>query len=348
MSGRDARRPGAGPRTALRPGAGRRTALRRYARLEASGLWRPTADAPPRPVGVSLGEETLTIDGEHGPVVHWALPAVERRAGAGPARFGPVGAAETVELSDAEMIDAIERVRRAVRRRAPRRRRRAFLVPATILAGLAVAAPALPDLLRARVAAAMPIEARLALGEALLPRLGRPCAPLASLDVLGRRLGPGIGGAGRLVPVAGPRAPIALPGGLVAVPPVTVVGSAEPDVAAGRILAAVEAAGSGDPLAALLEDAALPETLRLLTTARLSDRALDAHAERLLSAPTRRTPPEAVLPALIGRFDAAGLSATPYALWARSPALARLDPRPDAPPALAEPTWVALQSICEA
>ncbi|MEM1073925.1 MAG: hypothetical protein AAGI36_05695, partial [Pseudomonadota bacterium] len=69
------------------------TALKKYARLEASGLWRAAPDEQRREVVVSIGEATLVIsDMRDSAITHWSLAAVERsNPGKRPALFHPDG-----------------------------------------------------------------------------------------------------------------------------------------------------------------------------------------------------------------------------------------------------------------
>ena len=319
----------------------------------------------PRPVAVSLGEATLVIaDAEGRALSHWSLPAVERLpppSAHGPARFAPgVGADEILEVADAEMVEAIERVRRAVARRAPRRRpawRRLALATA-LLVGLGALAAALPDLLLTHALRVVPFEARAALGEAVLERLGAPCDGadgLAALDRWAERMAPGLAseaGPARIAVLAeGLDGAVALPGGIVALPAATIERAAEPDAAAGRLLAAAEGVGDTgvgpDPLEALLRDAGPRETLRLLTAAAVSDAALDAYAARLAARPAPGAPEAERLPGLLSRFEAAGVSSAPYGRAVRTPALVDLDTHPGAAPSLADAEWIALQGVCE-
>lgn len=339
----------------------RRTALRRYARLEAPGLWRPGSVERPREVGVSLGEATLILlDREGRALAHWALPALERLGSpGGPARYGPgEGASESVEIDDPEMVAAIERVRHAVERRAPRRRGRwrGLLLGAGLLLAGGLLLWALPDLARGYAARALPAEARVGLGEALLVRLGEPCEGaegVAALDALAERLGPGLGGPPvRIVVLAeGLAGAVALPGGLLALPVADALAAAGPGVVVGHLLAAAEEAGPGrgpgGPLEALLEEAGPRETLRLLTAAEISEAALDAHAARLLARPAPERPDAALVPGLLARLKAVDVSAAPFGRATRIPALVDLDPHPEAAPALSDAQWVALQGVCQ-
>jgi hypothetical protein len=100
------------------------TALDEYERLEATALWRAHPDDQRREVLVTLGDATLTIAEFSGLVVaHWSIAALRR----GPDRDGaavyhPDGdPGETLELApgEAAMIDALDRLLRAIDRRRP-------------------------------------------------------------------------------------------------------------------------------------------------------------------------------------------------------------------------------------
>ena len=96
------------------------TAVTQYQRLEASGLWRASAEDQRREVIVSIGDATLVIsDMNDRALTHWSLAAVERHnPGETPAVYGPDGdQTETLELAadEVEMIEAIEKLRTDLR-----------------------------------------------------------------------------------------------------------------------------------------------------------------------------------------------------------------------------------------
>ena len=162
---------------------GRSTVLEKYQRLEAEGVWRPGPDAQRRDVIVSIGEATLTISDLHENVLtHWSLPAIERaNPGTRPAVYSPgADAEETLEIADAEMIDALGKVFRAIRRgRArPGRLRGGLLLMVTLMI-LAVLFLWLPGAVGRYTASILPDAARAAMGRAVLadiPRVsGAPC-----------------------------------------------------------------------------------------------------------------------------------------------------------------------------
>ena len=338
------------PPPASRPGTPQGPA----ARIDADGLWRAEPHDDPRAVGVALRDATLTIaDAEGRALAHWSLPAVERRGpvGSGPARYAPgAGSAESVEIADPAMVDALERVLRAMDERPPPRRRGGAVALALLLAAALGGAAAAPALLRGEVLRSAPPELRARVGEAVLARLaeraGPPCgeeAGLAALDRLAGRLAPALGSGARVAVLRrGPEAAV-LPGGIAVLSRAALAGASGPDAVAGRALATAE----DDALEALLRRAGVRETLRLLAAAEISDAALDAEAARLAAAPPEGPPPAERLPILVERFAAAGLSAAPYAEAVGAPGLAALDPHPGAAPALGAADWAALRGVCE-
>ena len=99
------------------------TALSEYARLETTGLWRETPDSQRREVVVSLGDATLVISTmTDSALSHWSLPAVHRlNPGKRPALYAPDAEAdELLEISEPQMIEAIETLRRAIDRTRPK------------------------------------------------------------------------------------------------------------------------------------------------------------------------------------------------------------------------------------
>lgn len=335
------------------------TALKKYQRLEASGLWRPSPDDQRREVIVSIGDATLTIsDLNDRALAHWSLAAIERlNPGARPAIFHPDGdPGETLELAadEAEMIDAIERLRRAIARARPqqgRLRRSIMLTTMAILVGLAVFW--LPDALRRQAVGLVPPATRQEIGTALLQRIqrvaGRPCQLPEATGPL-QRLARRTGVAQLVVLREGIAETLLLPGGVILINRSLIEGYEDPAVVAGFILAERARASHVDPLRALLDKAGLIETVRLLTTGALTRAALDRYAETILARP-RPGVPEGPLLAL---FAASEIPSTPYA-QARgqqgepAPALL-IDADPMAgrsfAPVLPDSDWVRLQNIC--
>jgi len=101
------------------------TALDKYTRLEALGQWRESPEHPPREVVVSFENETLVLSNlNERPLCHWAMAATSRLSlnGAKGVYTPDTEGFETLEIDDAEMIEAIAQVSSAVTaptRRAP-------------------------------------------------------------------------------------------------------------------------------------------------------------------------------------------------------------------------------------
>jgi hypothetical protein len=342
------------------------TALSRYARLEATGLWRPGPEAQRREVLVVLGKSTLVLsDGRNETALsHWSLAAVRRLdRGGRPALFAPGEDAtgESLELDDPQMIEAIETVGRAIdRQRARPGRLRVGIVALGLAAAAAVVFLWLPGALVGHAARILPEVKRAEIGRAILAdaaRLtGAPCASPQGRRALGRlseRLfGPG--GPTILVLREGlERAggALHLPGRIILIDRRLVENEATPDLAAAHALAEGLRAAAVDPLPAVLRHAGVGATVRLLTTGNLPSDALGGVAEDLLA-----TPPAALDPGVIAAgFDAVGLRAARYGraldpegVTGLAEALAAADRAATSPArlVLADTDWVALQGIC--
>jgi len=337
--------------------AGRITALREFQRLESTGLWRSAPEAQRREVVVAFGEATLVIaDGSGRPLSHWSLPAVERlNPGENPARYAPdADGSEELEIEDALMVDAIEKVRGVVLRARPRPR---LLRRGGVLAGAAVvllvALVWLPGAMKRQALALVPETSRSGIGAAILGLMARETGPAcrdpagvtALAAMVARLYGPGSGISAVVLP-DGPAAPVLLPGRIVVLPATAVAATDDPFVLAGDLVATV-ATADGDPLGPVLDSAGVTATMRLLATGELPVSSLQAHADRLLAS----TPVAAGTETLIAAFAAAGLPVTPWA-QAHQPdnamALIEADPLEGQEPApvISDTEWVGLQGIC--
>lgn len=335
------------------------TVLDEYDRLEATGVFYPDPRAQRRDVVVSIGTASLTItDLRDTALAHWSLPAVERlNPGRMPALYAPAeDAPERLEINDDEMIAAIERVRRALwgkRARSGGLRRGAVTVACLGLLVLGVFW--LPDALRSQAAALLPPAARATLGadfEAELVRLtGAPCDDPLGRQALSRLAARVLGPDGPAVTVLPSSVfdTVHGPGGRLYLSRSVVEDHETPAVAAGYLIAEDARRQAGDPARQLLASASLADVARLLTTGGLPRRAVATHAEALLARPLEDVPTAD----LIARFEAAGLSSTPYAFaldvsGESTIALIEADPHSDGAtaPALSDGDWIALQGIC--
>jgi hypothetical protein len=336
------------------------TALQEYRRLEAIGLWREQADDQRREVVVSLGEASLVMSSPSGEALgHWSLPAVERlNPGKTPALFAPsLDSAETLELSEPEMIEAIERIRSAIDRTRPHPGRlRLYLTAGAVLGTLALAVFWLPDALIRQTVSLLPPAKRLDIGHELLAEIaaiaGRPCGGsggrAALVHLSNRTYGPEAAPQIVVFPATIPDT-LTLPGNIVVASAALVEDHETPEVFAGYLLAERTRSGAVDPVEDLLRAAGLRVTLRLLTTGEVASEPIHAHAATLLSTATVRAD-EATL---LNHFAEAGISSQPYA-FARDVSgesvltLIEADPmRGQATePVLTDGQWVSLQEIC--
>ena len=224
------------------------TALKEYQRLEASGLWRPTAEDQRREVVVSVGEATLTIsDLNDRPLTHWSLAALERiNPGQRPAIYCPDGdPGETLELAAGEdqMTDAIERLRRAVERARPRPGRlRLVGVLAVSGAVLALLVLWLPGAMTRHAVEVVPTVKRQEIGQALLGRIervaGGACGSPETRRILAR-LARRTGVRQIVVLPSGVPDALGLPGSVVVLNKALLADQDDPGVAAGFVLRAV-------------------------------------------------------------------------------------------------------------
>ncbi|MBW4710397.1 hypothetical protein KX928_21615 [Roseobacter sp. YSTF-M11] len=334
------------------------TALKKYARLEASGLWRASPGDQRREVVVSIGDATLIIsDMQDRAITHWSLAAVQRaNPGKRPAVFFPEGdPGETLELAAAEtqMIDAIEKLRRAVERTRPKPGRLRWLgMTLSIAAVVAVGLFWVPQALVNHTLAVVPQVKRVEIGAALLARIermtGSACADpagLRALTTLRARLG-----SDKLIMLPGTvLTSLHLPGGHVLLNRALVEDFEEPDVVAGYAMVEQSLSRAQDPLRDLLETSGTWASFQLLTTGKLKSEILDSYAEHLLT--KNRTPPapEGLLPV----FAQAELRSTPYA-YARDITGETVLPLIEADPMagaasralLSDADWLRLQNIC--
>ncbi|QBY01512.1 hypothetical protein E2K80_12905 [Rhodophyticola sp. CCM32] len=336
------------------------TALSEYQRLEATGLWRDTEDSQRREVLVSLGDATLVISTLSDTALsHWSLPAVHRlNPGKTPALYAPdTEAEEVLELTEPEMIAAIEKVRNVIDRARPHPGRLRLILGgaaslAIVLAGLFW----LPGALLRQTVSVLPEAKRMDLGRDILSEMttlaGLPCNDAAGVRALTGLARATLGAdAARLVvlPSSVPGS-AHLPGDIIVLNRALVEDYETPEVLAGYLLAEDERHRMQDPAARLLQEAGLMATFRMLTTGEIDMGHLHDHAARLLTRTTIPVSDEA----LLARFAEAEISSEPYAfaldmsgettlpLIEGDPMRARLRS-----PLMPDASWVALQQICD-
>lgn len=334
------------------------TALSQFDRLEAPGLWRDTEDTQRRDVIISFGDASLVIsDQNETALTHWSLAAVTRlNPGARPALFSPdPDSEETLEIDDEVMIGAINKVSAAIERARPHPGRlRVWLLGGAALAVTALAVLWLPNAVRRHTASVVPATMQSDIGGRLLGHItrisGAPCrAPEGrqALSALGSRV---LKRADAVVVVpAGVAQAVHLPGGAVVLNRAIIEDYDDADVAAGFILAEDARAAQKDPMLDLLDHASFWTSLKLLTTGKLSDDALQAYGEALLT----RAPTPVNDEALLARFTQAKVPSTPYAYAldvSGETVLGLIEADPmrgqSRPPVLSDSNWVRLQGLC--
>lgn len=333
------------------------TALEKYDRIEASALWRARADSQRREVIISIGDASLTIaDMQDRPLAHWSLPAVERaNPGERPAIYHPDGdPGETLEIAaeEAQMIEAIEKLRMAIRRGRPKPGRlRLVTLVTSFLSVAALAVFWLPGAILTHTVAVVPEVKRQEIGLGLLGQLehltGKPCADILATPALAR-LTERLEARTIVVVRDGVRDTLGLPGGTILLNRAVIEDHEEPDVAAGYVIAQQVETQSVDPLRMMLEQLGLVASFRLLTTGELPESMLRAWAEDMLLLP--HAPLEASR--LLTAFSEKGVKSTPYAYALDASGettleLIEADPFVTSPrPVLSDGDWVALQGIC--
>lgn len=333
------------------------TVLAKYQRLEAEGVWRAHPEAQRQDVYVSIGDATITIGAANGTALaHWSLPAIQRlNPGERRALYRPgEESSETLEIADAEMIDAVEKVLRSIQRGPGRTGRMQGMV--TLGIGLAIFAAAaiwLPGAIIRYTASLVPDVARVTIGNQLLAEMdrvsGTPCAaPFGqrALEQLSSRL-LDTNPTQMVVLPSALKDTAHLPGGTILVSHTLVEDFETPDVVAGYVLAEDLRRETEDPLARLLEFAGLRAALVLLSQGELPELALKRMAEAVIA-----EPPSAISDKdLIAKLNAAEVPAEPYArardfsgetttmlLQANATFQTQI---------LEDGDWIALQRICE-
>ncbi len=333
------------------------TVLAKYQRLESEGIWRFDENEQRRDIIVSIGKATITISAANGTALtHWSLPAIERlNPGAMPALYRPgPESSEELELSDDEMVKAVDRVLASLQRRqGSRPPLRRYGVPVLAAALIAAMVIWLPDAIIRYTASLVPESVRRDIGTVLLAEMdrvaGAPCASSAGQAALGKlseRLFPG-GEVKLLVLPSSLAGTSRVPGRAFLVAHTLVEDFETPEVLAGYLLAEDARRETIDTLAWLLKGAGLRASLSLLTQGRLPEERLQRMAEWLIAQPTAPIADQT----LLDKFSAAQVSARPYglALDISGDSTATLIDANVAtiPPLLSDGDWIALQTICD-
>jgi len=312
-------------------------------------------------VQVRFGDATLIlIDPKSGTALsHWSLPAIERvNRSDEPPLFAPgAESSESLELTDPDMVAALDTVRAAVKAATARPGRlRGLILAGTALVLVAGGAFWLPGALVTHTASVVPLALRAEIGQYALDDLARvtgaPCDNQLGLQALAgladRVFGPVDTPILYVLP-EGVDQPLHLPGDVIILPRALIESANGPEAAAGAALVERLRARAIDPMIQVLNHAGLRATFQLLTTTELPVEALRGYGEAMLRADLLALPDAT----LITAFEAAQVPATPYAMAvdpqdAQMIRLAADDPYKGlAPtPLIPDESWVALQGIC--
>ncbi len=329
------------------------TVLQEYQRLEAIGLWRASSDEQRRDVVLSLGDSTLLIADMHDKVLaHWSLPAIMREnPGQFPALYYPDGNPnETLELNtdQADMIDALTRVRARVDKTRPRPGRLRLVFVAAFLVGLiAFVWFGIPPLARKHALNVVPPVTIIAIGEQLLAQIqkttGAPCGKPEAKDAL-KKLNKRLADPSKgpiLVVTEGVNDVLSLPGGARLVNHALIVDYEGAEVLAGYLLAEEVRNHAVPPMERLIDFAGTLPTLRLMGTGHLPQSVIENYARDLLNRP-RATPDST---ALIARFKETSVNMAPYLSVTND--TETTPPDTITTPVLPDGDFLRLQTICD-
>ena len=240
------------------------TALTQYQRLEATGIWRKSAEAQRLDVIISIGESSLVItDINEKPLAHWSLAALAViQSKDGNKLYHPDGdPGETLELgsNENEMAKAIEKLMKAVDRRRPKPGRlRIFSLASISIVILGLSIFWLPAALRDYTQKIIPEVREQEMGKAVFNEfisfVGAPCSRelgIIALDKFSSNLGLEEYSF-HIVPSETIEA-IHLPGKIIVVSKALVEDFDDPDVLAGHILAQIQREAKSNALDELMK-----------------------------------------------------------------------------------------------
>ena len=333
------------------------TALKKYERLESLGLWKESDADQRREVIVSFGAASLVLSDANGkPLAHWSLAAVRTlNAGELPTIYSPDKiSSETLEIDDEQMIEAIQEVRKSIRRIGPHPGRLRWILSGVIIVLVCFLMFSwLPSISADYATRVVPPAKAQHIGKDILAQTnrltGQPCGDPLSLPAL-RELESWLlpdGGNIHIVDM-GARFSAHIPGGNILINRVLIEENAGPEVAAGFVLMERALADENNPMTSMFSSIGTRGTLTFIANGTLSRDGLAAYARKTLTQSMTRPSDETLLPL----FRKAALTSAPYAyaLDANGTATAGLisgDPfKQNYRPQITDADWIALQAIC--
>lgn len=264
------------------------TAIDKYIRLEALGQWRESPDEPAREVVVSFGNATLVLsDLDESPLCHWAMAATSRLTldGAKAVYTPDTEGFETLEIDDAEMVEAIAQVSSAsasIKRQTPWLR---WVFIAFIMATIGAISYVTPSLLRSQAVNMTGPESARKLGADMIAALDvdicrEPRAGIAR-ELFQSRVFPD----GRTLLIVArnqPRARV-FPGGIIVIGSDALQAMKTPGELAA--LTTTLFAQSETTLVQVFETSSPRELFEYITSGRLSDERLASAAQNIINGP---------------------------------------------------------------
>lgn len=336
------------------------TALTQYQRLEATGIWRKSAEAQRLDVIISIGESSLVItDINEKPLAHWSLAALAViQSKDGNKLYHPDGdPGETLELgsNENEMAKAIEKVMKAVDRRRPKPGRlRIFSLASILIVILGLSIFWLPAALRDYTQKIIPEVREQEMGKAVFNEfisfVGAPCSRelgIIALDKFSSNLGL-VEYSFYIVPSETIEA-IHLPGKIIVISKALVEDFDDPDVVAGHILAQIQREAKSNALDELMKQMNNIEIIQFLL-----GKSPDASTLRRFSKDwIIKKQVDIDLEILMSEFNKRAISALPYSyaidvtgqstqIMINSEKISQKVRKPS----LDDSAWLALQTIC--
>ena len=264
------------------------TALDRYTRLEALGQWREAPEQDPQEVVVSFGNATLVLsDLNEIPLCHWAMAATSRMSLEGSkAVYTPdTEGFETLEIDDAEMVEAIAQVSRAavtVNRRTPWLRWVFLMILVSIIAAISYVTP---TLLRDQALRMTSLESARKMGTDMVATLGVKICREARADAARELFQSRVFPDGRTLLVIANNQPqvSVFPGGVILIGGNTLQNIQTPNELADLVTAL--AAENETSVARLFEASSLRELFEYITSGTLSKSRLADAANSIINAP---------------------------------------------------------------
>ncbi len=264
------------------------TAIDKYTRLEALGQWRESPDEPPCEVVVSFGNATLVLsDLDENPLCHWAMAATSRLTldGANAVYTPDTEGFETLEIDDAEMVEAIAQVSRAaatIKRRTPWLR---WVFLALLMATFGAIFNAAPSLLRGQAVRMTGPESARKLGTDMVATLDADICREPRADVVRELFQSRVFPDGRTLLLIARNQPHAgvFPGGVVVVGGDVLQAMQTPNELAG--LTTTLFAQSETAMTQLFEASSSRELFEYITSGRLSDERLANAAQNIIDGP---------------------------------------------------------------